>query len=68
MFAEELRLAESMRDDPSAWERVYSRLQRGLRLVAPDGHEVSEFVLHIDGDEAWWRWSDGPFETPGEAG
>jgi hypothetical protein len=27
---------------------------------------VPEFLLHIDGTEAWWRWSDEPFE--GEAG
>jgi hypothetical protein len=32
-----------------------------VSLAAPDGHLVPEFLLHIDGSEAWWRWSDEPF-------
>jgi hypothetical protein len=37
------------------------------RLLASDGHPVAEFLLHSDGDDAWWRWSDTPFvETEAE--
>jgi hypothetical protein len=31
-------------------------------LTYPDGRDVPEYLLHIDGDEAWWRWSDEPFD------
>jgi hypothetical protein len=23
---------------------------------------VAEFLLHIQGDQAWWRWSYEPFD------
>jgi hypothetical protein len=57
-------------DDDERWTEVHLRLRRRLRLVDPDGREVPEFLLHIDGDEAWWRWSDesfneGWFDAPG---
>jgi hypothetical protein len=32
-----------------------------VSLAYPDGRRVPEFLLHIDGLEAWWRWSDEPF-------
>jgi hypothetical protein len=25
------------------------------------GALVPEFLLHIDGEDAWWRWSDESF-------
>lgn len=31
-------------------------------LRYPDGREVPEFLLHVDGEDAWWRWSDEPFD------
>ncbi|MBX6751337.1 MAG: hypothetical protein IRY85_17015 [Micromonosporaceae bacterium] len=31
-------------------------------LRNPEGRDVPEFLLHIDGDQAWWRWSDEPFD------
>ena len=36
------------------------------RLEARPGFEairnVPEFLLHIEGDTAWWRWNDEPFD------
>jgi hypothetical protein len=61
LFAEELALVESDRLDDERWEAVHRRLRRRLRLVDPDGGEPAEFLLHVDGDKAWWRWNEEPF-------
>jgi hypothetical protein len=61
LFDDEARRADHMDDDPDAWEAAYHRIRHAVRLLAPDGRPVPEFLLHIDGDEAWWRWSDEPF-------
>jgi hypothetical protein len=62
LFAEELRLLESIDDDVAFWERSYEQVREAVNLRYPDGREVPEFLLHIDGDQAWWRWSDQPFQ------
>ncbi|MET9351994.1 hypothetical protein ABZY14_03100 [Streptomyces sp. NPDC006617] len=68
LFARELALAEG--DDAehwTRWEAVYDEIERRVRLVSPDG-PVAEFLLHIKGDRAWFRWSDeplGPGRTEG---
>ncbi|MGW8063780.1 hypothetical protein ACVV2G_16240 [Streptomyces ziwulingensis] len=62
LFARELDLAE--RDDEDhrvRWEAVHAEIERRVRLVSPDG-PVAEFLLRIQGDRAWFRWSDEPFE------
>ncbi|WP_328564224.1 hypothetical protein [Streptomyces coelicoflavus] len=62
LFARELALAE--RDGAghwAEWETVYAEIERRVRLVSPDG-PVAEFLLHIEGDRAWFRWSEEPFE------
>ncbi|MFD5162311.1 hypothetical protein ACFWMJ_30315 [Streptomyces hawaiiensis] len=62
LFARELALAE--RDDEGHWEEweaVYADIRRHVSLSSPDG-AVPEFLLHIDGDRAWFRWSDEPFD------
>ncbi|MEU6357292.1 hypothetical protein ABZ896_49675 [Streptomyces sp. NPDC047072] len=62
LFARELALIE--RDDEDRreeWEAAYDEITRRVSLVAPDG-PVAEFLLHIEGDRAWFRWSDEPFE------
>jgi hypothetical protein len=46
-----------------AWDAVYSRIRADFELVRPDGFAVPEFILHIEGDVATWRWNDEPFET-----
>ncbi|WP_345593000.1 hypothetical protein [Streptomyces marokkonensis] len=62
LFARELALVE--RDDEGHWEEwetVYAEIERRVRLVSPDG-PVAEFLLHIEGERAWFRWSDEPFQ------
>jgi hypothetical protein len=61
LFDEELRLLDQPDDDTASWEASYQRIRQTLRLITPEGHPVPEFLLHIDGAEAWWRWSDTPF-------
>jgi len=65
LFAEELALSQATEDDAGAatiqaWETGYERIAATMTLVAPSG-PVAEFLLHIDGSEAWFRWSDEPF-------
>lgn len=62
LFARELALTE--RDDEGhrqRWEEAYDEIRRRVSLASPDG-PVAEFLLHIDGERAWFRWSDEPFE------
>jgi hypothetical protein len=61
LFAEELRLLGRLDEDPEAWEAAYDRVRLEVSLVRPDGFAVPEFLLHVDGKDAWWRWSDEPF-------
>jgi hypothetical protein len=60
LFAEELTFSESGDDD--AWQTAYARIRSVVRLQYPDGRDVPEFLLHVDGATAWWRWSDEPFD------
>ncbi|MFJ9821263.1 hypothetical protein ACIRU3_39605 [Streptomyces sp. NPDC101151] len=62
LFARELALMD--RDDEKGWEEwesLYDEIRRRVSLSSPDG-PVPEFLLHIEGDRAWFRWSDEPFE------
>lgn len=48
---------------PAEWEAAYRRiLDMGVRLRRPDGRPVPEFLLHIEGQRAWFRWNDHPFQ------
>ena len=40
---------------------AYENIRSEVRLCYPDGRVVPEFLLHIRGEDAWWRWSDEPF-------
>jgi hypothetical protein len=62
LLAEELRLLDRVDDDVDAWEAAYAAIRATLTLRYPHGGEVPEFLLHVDGDTAWRRWSDEPFE------
>ena len=65
LFARELALAERD-EDGKAWEKAYDEVRRRVALSSPQG-PVPEFLLHIEGDRAWFRWSDEPFEErPGD--
>ena len=59
LFDEELALLEGSDNfDIDAWENAYSRIDDlGLQLVPTDGGTpIDEFVLHIDGQEARFRY------------
>jgi hypothetical protein len=61
LFEEELRQVDHLDGDSASWEAAYHQVRHAVRLLAPDGRAVPEFLLHIDGLDAWWRWSDEPF-------
>ncbi|NUP23775.1 MAG: hypothetical protein HOZ81_48525 [Streptomyces sp.] len=70
LFARELALLERDSEDDGeergageageAWEAAYDEIRRRVSLSSPDG-PVAEFLLHIEGDRAWFRWSEEPF-------
>lgn len=67
LFDDELRQLELLDEDPEPWEAACRRIREAVRLLAPDGRPAPEFLLHIQGGDAWWRWSDEPFsETHAE--
>jgi len=66
LFAEELTLSQVINHDDSeeavdAWEAAYGQISETLTLISPTGRPVAEYLLHIDGDNAWFRWDDEPF-------
>ncbi|HYW71121.1 MAG TPA: hypothetical protein VE961_08810 [Pyrinomonadaceae bacterium] len=61
LFIEELRLADAGlvdADQIEQWEVAYERItSAGLRLFDTEQDNfIDEFLLHIDGDEAWFRF------------
>jgi hypothetical protein len=55
-FKEELRLLDL--DDMSSWQQAYSAIDDlGLALepVNQEEEKITDFILHISGDEAWFR-------------
>ncbi|MGI5441287.1 hypothetical protein ACQEV4_29085 [Streptomyces shenzhenensis] len=61
LFARELALADA--DDEGhreRWEAAQDEIHRRVSLISPDG-PVPEFLLHIEGDRAWFRWNAEPF-------
>ncbi|MGW3044503.1 hypothetical protein ACWC9T_31670 [Kitasatospora sp. NPDC001159] len=48
-------------EDFEAFDRAYDRIAGTLTLASPQG-PVAEFLLHIRGDRAAFRWSDEPFD------
>ncbi|MFB7914797.1 hypothetical protein [Streptomyces sp. NPDC056061] len=63
LFARDLELMEFNDDEHwDEWEKVYDEIRQAVSLTSPSG-PVPEFLLHIDGDRAWFRWSDTPFES-----
>lgn len=49
-------------EDWTGFDSVYDEIRAAVSLTSPDG-PVPEFLLHIDGDTAWFRWSDEPFDA-----
>ncbi|MEV1063504.1 hypothetical protein [Streptomyces sp. NPDC050263] len=64
LFTRDLALMEA--EDWAQWEVLQSEIRRRVALISPRG-PVPEFLLHIEGDEAWFRWSDEPFAEETEA-
>mgnify|MGYP006976764718 CR=1 FL=1 len=62
LFTEVLRLLDGVDEDLVSWEAAYDAIRDAVTLRNPDGLEVPEFLLHIDGDHAWWRYNDEPFD------
>jgi len=60
VFAEESRLVEFERledsDEYEAWESLIEQITSALKMVDPQGQVVEDFLLHIDGAHATWRW------------
>lgn len=49
-------------DDDEAMIRIDDEIRAALTMTHPDGRQVAEFLLSIEGDEAGFRWHDEPFE------
>ncbi|MEV3926102.1 hypothetical protein [Actinomadura coerulea] len=60
LFREELALLDNLEKECERWEEVYRQIARQVRLIAPSG-PVAEFLLHVQDEHAWFRWSDEPF-------
>jgi len=60
LFSQELALLDHLDDDYEAWEAIYEQIASAVQLIAPHG-PVAEFLLHVQDDQAWFRWSDEPF-------
>ena len=58
LFAAELTLV-NRGEVGEEWDAAYEQIcALGIRLHDPGGRAVPEFLLHIDGDRAWFRWID----------
>ena len=60
LFEQELAAIDG--DDMETADAIYGRKRERLRLTYPNGGDVPEFMLHIQGERAWWRWHDEKFE------
>ncbi|WTR19158.1 hypothetical protein OG565_18710 [Streptomyces sp. NBC_00138] len=59
LFERELALTEE--EDRDEWDSVVGEINVKLQLVAPAG-PVAEFLLHVEGERAWFRWIDDPVD------
>jgi hypothetical protein len=56
LFVAELEILEGQWDE-GRWEKAYAAIASlKLRLLGDDGQIIDEFLLHIDGDTAWFRY------------
>ena len=53
LFEEELRSLEHIDDDLGSWQAAYDDIRSVVSLLYPDGRAVPEFLLHVDGEDAW---------------
>ncbi|MGY4981696.1 hypothetical protein ACWCYL_31880 [Streptomyces sp. 900105755] len=59
LFERELALAEE--EEWDEWDSVIGEINEKLQLVAPAG-PVAEFLLHVEGEQASFRWIDDPVD------
>jgi len=60
-FEREVAIVDAEGDlDYEAWQEAYEPISR-LTLVSPAG-PAADFLLHVRGEEAWFRWSDEPLD------
>ena len=55
------RSIELINDGADEWESVYTQIESRLELHSEDS-PAAEFLLHIENERAWFRWSDIPFD------
>ena len=56
-FEAELRILEAEPMDMDAWEKSYEAIAAlDLHIVGADGKDVGPMLLHIRGEEAWFRY------------
>lgn len=60
LFENELHLLNAGRRPE--WKEIWEEIQRsGLKLVPMDGGEtLTDFVIHIENDQAWWKLAGTP--------
>ncbi|MEU1687207.1 hypothetical protein [Micromonospora sp. NPDC005707] len=47
--------------DPEPIDQAYEAIRAAVTMTYPDGRQVPEFMLGIEGDYAGFRWHDEPF-------
>jgi hypothetical protein len=57
LFNQELKLLENDELTDGKWDAVWTEITRpGLKLIPiSGGKDIEKFLLHIDGEETWWR-------------
>ncbi|SCG62221.1 hypothetical protein GA0070613_3511 [Micromonospora inositola] len=48
-------------EDPELIDSAYGAIRAAVTMTYPDGRQVPEFMLGIEGDYAGFRWHDEPF-------
>ncbi|MER5352639.1 DUF4240 domain-containing protein [Kitasatospora sp. NPDC002551] len=65
LFARSQALADG--EDWEGFDGAYDEIRKALSLLSPSG-PVAEFLLHVQGRDAWFRWSDESFDDEEEHG
>ncbi|GAB3813542.1 hypothetical protein [Kribbella italica] len=57
-YDEVKHLFAELETNDEAWAAATAQIRATLTLESPDGTPVAEYLLHIDGESAWWRWTE----------
>ena len=57
LFEREIQLLDTLDSNMQEWNENWEKIiEPGLCLVSDqDKQEITEFLIHIDGNEVWWR-------------